>query len=93
MAQIIRRVEPPSWWAGMQNNNLQLLVYGKNISQCDPEIIDDSVAISKVSKAVSKNYLFIYLDLSELKRAKTIEIVFRYKGKKDLVTNVKSGVL
>ncbi len=84
MAQIIQRVEPPSWWAGMQNKNLQLLVYGKNISQYHPGISDDSVKIIKISKAVSKNYLFIDLDLSALKQAKTIKILFRSEGKKDL---------
>ena len=27
----ISRVEPPSWWIGMNNPNLQLLIYGKDL--------------------------------------------------------------
>ncbi len=83
-AQTIQRVEPPTWWAGMKEENLQLLVYGNNISEYRPEIKDASVRIRKISKAVSPNYLFIDLDLSRLDQAKKIEIVFRLKGKKDL---------
>lgn len=30
-AQNTIRVEPPSWWVGMENPDLQLMVYGEDI--------------------------------------------------------------
>jgi len=27
----IQRINPTNWWVGMKNQNLQILVYGKNI--------------------------------------------------------------
>ncbi len=88
-AQGIERVEPPNWWAGMKDTHLQLLVYGKNISVYHPHIKDKSIVITKVSKAKSKNYLFIDLDLSALLLPKTIEILFHSDVKKDLSYSYK----
>lgn len=34
----IERIEPPFWWAGMKNPNLQLMVYGKGIHHLTPVI-------------------------------------------------------
>ena len=32
-AQKIERIEPPFWWTEMNHNQLELMIYGKNISQ------------------------------------------------------------
>ena len=66
-AQKIDRVEPPFWWAGMKNTQLQLLVYGENIAELSPVISDKDVLIIEVHKAKSPNYLFIDLDISKAK--------------------------
>jgi neopullulanase len=34
----IIRFEPPNWWAGMNNPELQLLVYGERIADLQPKI-------------------------------------------------------
>jgi hypothetical protein len=34
----IERVEPPFWWTEMVNNELQLLVYGKDIGHLEAEL-------------------------------------------------------
>ena len=36
LTQSLERVEPPFWWAGMNNTELQLLLYGKDISELTP---------------------------------------------------------
>ena len=33
-ADRIERVEPASWWVGMQDDRLQLLVHGDRVAQC-----------------------------------------------------------
>ena len=83
-AGVIRRAEPPNWWAGMKGSGLQLLIYGKDIGSYKPEINDPDVRLVKFAKAKSPNYLFLDLDLSHLKNPKRIEIVFRSEKKKDL---------
>jgi len=63
----IKRVEPPFWWAGMKNTNLELLVYGKNINAYNVKIKASDIVLNKVIKTENPNYLFIDLDLSKAK--------------------------
>jgi len=58
------RVEPPSWWVGMKNQNLQLLVYGDSIASKLPTLKYPGVSLRKVSRAENPNYLFLdlYID-------------------------------
>ncbi len=60
----LERVEPPFWWVGMQDKNLQLLVYGKNISETQPQIDYKGVILKKVIKAENPNYLFLNLEIT-----------------------------
>ncbi|HTJ53081.1 MAG TPA: glycoside hydrolase family 13 protein [Cyclobacteriaceae bacterium] len=61
----IQRVEPPSWWAGMNHHTLQLLVQGENIGTTKVNINYPGVQITKVNEADNKNFLFIDLALNE----------------------------
>ncbi len=63
-AQTVSKMEPPNWWIGMNNTNLQLMVYGENISELSPSISDKSILITNIQKTENPNYLFIDLDLS-----------------------------
>lgn len=55
------RIEPPSWWIGMKNNKLQLLIYGSGISDSKITIQKPGVKLIKIHKAESPNYVFIDL--------------------------------
>ncbi|MEM6541373.1 MAG: cyclomaltodextrinase N-terminal domain-containing protein, partial [Bacteroidota bacterium] len=59
----IERLEPPNWWIGMQQDTLQLLVYGEDIAALTPSLLpcQECTYISDVHKADSPNYLFIDL--------------------------------
>lgn len=57
----IYHTEPPNWWVGMNNPNLQLLVHGKDVGETNPVINYQGVVIQKVNPAFSKNYLFLDL--------------------------------
>jgi len=63
----IKRVEPPFWWVGMKNINLELVVYGKNINAYQVKIKADDILLTKVIKTENPNYLFLDLDLSKAK--------------------------
>jgi len=79
----IEKVEPPIWWVGMANSNLQLLVYGENISLTKPVIDYEGVTVSSVSTVQSPNYLFINLEISKTAKPGNFKILFNNdKGQK-----------
>lgn len=81
----IERVEPPNWWIGFKNQQLQLLVKHPNISEAKPSIHYSGVSIAKVHKADSPNYLFLDLHIAENTKAGQFNIHFKYKDGKELV--------
>lgn len=73
----LNRVEPPNWWIGMENTELQLLVYGENISETKPSINYEGVAVKSISKLESPNYLFINLNISNTAKEGVFDILFK----------------
>tara|TARA_R100001369_G_scaffold92460_1_gene137656 strand:+ start:451 stop:2307 length:1857 start_codon:yes stop_codon:yes gene_type:complete len=71
----IERVEPPNWWAGFEEAELQLMVYGENIGNATPNIDYPGVSIENVEKADSPNYLFIDLEIGQAEPG-TFDITF-----------------
>lgn len=61
------KVEPPSWWVGMKDKNLQLLVHGKNISSSDVKINSNLVNIKETHRVENPNYIFIDLEIATTK--------------------------
>ena len=60
----IKHVEPPFWWADMNHNQLELMVYGDNISQYTPSIENGKITLTDVKRTENPNYLFLDLDLA-----------------------------
>lgn len=75
------RVEPPFWWTGFKNNNLQLLVHGKNIASTAVTVDYPGLILKKVHKVENPNYLFLDLTLSPGTRPGNATITFRVKDK------------
>ncbi len=74
-------VEPPFWWVGMNNPQVQLMVHGDNIKDAVPHIDYEGVKIDSVVRLDSKNYQIIYLNVSPEAKAGTLQITFK-NGKK-----------
>lgn len=72
----IERVEPPNWWVGFKNNQLQLLIKHPNIGNYTVQLTHPGVYIDKVNKAKSPNYLFIDLTLSNTAKEGKFNLVF-----------------
>lgn len=81
VSQKIERIEPPNWWTGMENNTLQLLVYGKDIGQAEVKINSDLVNLLVIHKVPNKNYLFVDLEILPGAKAGKFTIDF-YKDEK-----------
>jgi glycosidase len=72
----IDRVEPPFWWQGFEHTALQLLVHGHGISEFDALIDHPSIAVSRVERVASSNYLFIYINIDADAEPGSFDIVF-----------------
>ncbi|PCJ38663.1 MAG: alpha-amlyase [Alphaproteobacteria bacterium] len=81
---VIERVEPPFWWGGFENPALQLLVYGKNISEFEPEVDHKGVTLEKTTRVKSPNYLFIDLKIAKDSPSGTFEIVFKHQNGQEI---------
>ena len=57
----IQHLDPPCWWVGMKNTELQIMVHGPEISKSTVEVKYPGVKIKEVIRTENPNYLFIYL--------------------------------
>ena len=73
----IERMEPPFWYAGMHNPELQIMFYGKNIAQYQASV-SNNVVIKNVVKTENPNYIFITIDTQNLPAS---EFTFSFKNK------------
>ncbi len=60
----IQQVCPPHWWAGMKNENLQLLVYGENIGKSEVKTDYEGIQVS-TQTVENPNYLFLDLVIGQ----------------------------
>ncbi|CAN1559192.1 AmyA Glycosidases [Spirosomataceae bacterium] len=74
--QTIEHFEPASWWVGMKNPKLQVLIHGKDISTFSVNISYPGVKLSKVNKTENPNYIFV--DLIIATNTKAGKVPFRF---------------
>lgn len=70
----IQRVEPPFWYAGMHNPELQIMFYGKDIAQ-NEVTVSNNITIKDIKKTENPNYLFVTIDT---KNAIVQDLVFSF---------------
>ena len=78
---ILERIEPPCWWTGFKNTNLQLLIHGKNIASTTVTVDYPGFVLKKVHKVENPNYLFLDLAISAGTRPGIATIQFKLKDK------------
>ena len=80
----IDRVEPPFWWSDMNLSEVQVMFYGKNITQNEVSV-SNGLTIKSIQKTENPNYLFVTIDT---KNVVAKEFVFTFKnGKKSFTQN------
>ena len=82
-AQKIERIEPPSWFTGMKEPAVQLMVYGKEIGTFDVIADYPGVRVTTLVKTGNSNYLFVNLDISNQTLPGNITLIFT-RGKQKL---------
>ena len=58
------KIDPAFWWSGMEETELQLMVYGENIASYKPELSTENIKIKEVVTLKSPNYQLLYLDIT-----------------------------
>ena len=79
----LKKIEPMNWWVDMVKPDLQLLVYGPNISACDVRINHAGISLKQVVKVENPNYLFLDLHIAPGTPAGVFDIGF-VKDKKTM---------
>ena len=80
-AQDLHKIEPESWWVGMEMNTVEFMVYGKDISELIAE--SKTLEVLKSEGLESPNYLFVTAKIPEDAKVGDHKLVFRNtKGKK-----------
>ena len=77
----LSRIEPPFWWTGFKKNDLQLLVYGKNISTATISVDQPGFVIKKINKVANLNYLFLDITIKADAQQVNATILFKSKDK------------
>lgn len=72
----IERIEPPFWYAGMHNPELQIMFYGKNIAQHQVSV-SNSITITDIKKTENPNYLFVTINT---KNVRASDCIFTFKN-------------
>jgi glycosidase len=60
----IDKVEPPSWWIGMKQTHLQIMLHGKNIGKSSIKTSYPGVRVVKRHALENPNYLFVDLNIA-----------------------------
>jgi glycosidase len=74
-----QRVDPPSWWIGMQNPSLQLMFYGNKIAEANPVVNYPGVVLKNTIRIENPDYVILNLEITKEARAGKIPIVFEYQ--------------
>lgn len=72
-AQVVKRTEPPFWWAGMQNPELQIMLYGDNLSDYNIDINHEGIKF-EVQNVENSNYKFVTLFIDSKVKSSIVKI-------------------
>ena len=75
-AQVIEHVDPPSWFTGMKEDVVQLMVYGKEIASFEAKAEYPGVEVKTVIRTENPNYLFVNLKISDEAVPGTVTLTF-----------------
>lgn len=75
------RIEPPHWWVGMAESELQLMLYGENIGACTAHTDGKAIQVMQTQTTDNPNYLFITLKVSGSAKPGNYPITLTREGK------------
>lgn len=85
MTAQIEKTEPPFWYAGMHNSELQIMFYGKNIAQNEVSV-SNQIVIKGIQKTENPNYIFVTIDTKNIPAQ---DFIFSFSKNKKLAFTTK----
>lgn len=75
----IDRIEPPNWWVGMKNTELQILFYKHDavMSDYDASVNYPGIKVKEKIKVENPHYLFLKLQIDNASQAGVVPIQFK----------------
>ncbi len=74
------RMEPPNWWVGMHHRQVEILFHRPGLQHFDVRLgRTRGVALTRVVRGDSPNYLFITLDITPKAPPQTVPILFTHR--------------
>ena len=80
----VQKTEPAFWWSGMQNTELQILLYGNDISTDNVSLSASDIRIKEIVRLENPNYLLLYLDLTET-ASQQFDIILKKNGEQAVI--------
>ncbi|MDN3638222.1 glycoside hydrolase family 13 protein [Simiduia curdlanivorans] len=80
VAASIERIDPPNWWAGMHNQDVQLLIHGEGIGGYEVKLDSTDVSLQAVDSTDNANYLFATLKISPSFNKEFVTLKFEKPG-------------
>ncbi len=71
------RVEPPNWWTGFREPEVQLMVHGAGVSALQATVDAPGVRVSRRVTSGHPDYLFVYLDIGPEARPGAFDLVLQ----------------
>ena len=72
----INKIEPPFWYAGMHNPDLQIMFYGEKIAQFQVSV-SNRIKITNIKRTENPNYVFVTINT---KNIKATNCIFTFKN-------------
>lgn len=77
----VDKIEPGNWWAGMKKNEIQLMVYGKNLFGYKATFNTSQIKVKKIHSIQNTRYSFIDISISPNIQPKKYTLNFVKGGK------------
>lgn len=75
----IDKIEPPHWWTGMVDPQLELMVYGNNIGSAQVSVLEGKARVQSLGRTDNPDILFVQLTLD--KSIDAGDLVLKFTGK------------
>ncbi|HSP89155.1 MAG TPA: alpha-amylase family glycosyl hydrolase, partial [Ignavibacteriaceae bacterium] len=78
----INKIEPPNWWAGMNRDEVQLMVYGENLTSLKASFDNEDIEVVEIHKIDNPSYAFIDIEISSGIEPGTYKLTLENAGSK-----------
>ncbi len=75
------KIEPSSWWIGMKNPELEILIYDENVKGGTVQMKHKGIKVLKTESVESSNYLFVTISIKPNTEAGNVPITIINNGK------------